>query len=79
VHYEIIVDIKGFKWMIQSTDYVAPEAVIGVYIEPDAIHIMKKSEYSGLYGDYSTYSDEIERLSDLDADEEDSNEESLNW
>ncbi len=22
------------------------------YIEPDAIHIMKKSEYSGMYGDY---------------------------
>ena len=47
VHYEIIVDIKGFKWMIQSTDYVAPEQFIGLYIEPDAIHIMKKSKYSG--------------------------------
>ncbi len=70
VHYEIIVDIKGFKWMIQSTDYVAPEANIGVFIEPDAIHIMKKSKYSGKFGDYSSFSDEIDQLSDADAAEE---------
>ena len=44
VHYEIIVDIKGFKWMIQSTDYVAPEETIGLFIEPEAIHVMKKSK-----------------------------------
>ena len=70
VHYEIIVDIKGFKWMIQSTDYVAPEQVIGLYIEPDAIHIMKKSKYSGMFGDYSSFSDELEQLSDADSAEE---------
>jgi spermidine/putrescine transport system ATP-binding protein len=70
VHYEIIVDIHGFKWMIQSTDYVAPEADIGVYIEPDAIHIMKKSKYSGKFGDYSSFSDEIDQLSDANAAEE---------
>ena len=70
VHYEIIVDIKGFKWMIQSTDYVAPEATIGLYIEPNAIHIMKKSKYSGKFGDYSSFSDEIDQLSDADAAEE---------
>jgi len=70
VHYEIIVDIRGFKWMIQSTDYVAPEATIGLYIEPDAIHIMKKSKYSGMFGDYSSFSDEMDRLSDADAAEE---------
>lgn len=70
VHYEIIVDIKGFKWMIQSTDYVAPDAEIGVYIEPDAIHIMRKSKYSGKFGDYSSYSDEIDQLSDVDTAEE---------
>ena len=70
VHYEIIVDIKGFKWMIQSTDYVAPEATIGLYIEPEAIHIMKKSKYSGMFGDYSSFSDEIDQLSDADAAEE---------
>ena len=70
VHYEIIVDIKGFKWMIQSTDYVAPEAFIGLYIEPDAIHIMKKSKYSGKFGDYSSFSDEIDMLSDANTAEE---------
>ena len=70
VHYEIIVDIKGFKWMIQSTDYVAPDADIGVYIEPDAIHIMKKSKYSGMFGDYSSFSDELDQLSDADTAEE---------
>ena len=70
VHYEIIVDIGGFKWMIQSTDYVAPEAKIGLYIEPDAIHVMKKSKYSGTFGDYSSFSDEIDQLSDADTAEE---------
>lgn len=64
VHYEVIVDISGFKWMIQTTDYVAPEAEIGIYIEPDAIHIMKKSEYSDMFGDYSSYSDELDLLSE---------------
>ncbi len=70
VHYEIIVDIKGFKWMIQSTDYVAPEATIGLFIEPEAIHVMKKSKYSGKFGDYSSFSDEMDYISDADAVEE---------
>ena len=71
VHYEIIVDIGGFKWMIQTTDEHFVGDKVNLYIEPDAIHIMKKSEYSGLYGDYSTYSEEIEHLSDADYSEED--------
>ena len=70
VHYEIIVDIGGFKWMIQTTDYVAPEAEIGLYIEPDAIHVMNKSEFSGQFGDYSSFSDEMDNISDPDATEE---------
>ena len=64
VHYEIIVDVCGFKWMIQSTDYVAEGQTIGLSIDPDAIHIMKKSEFSGMFGDYSSFSDELDRLSD---------------
>ena len=64
VHYEIIVDIGGFKWMIQTTDYVGENEKIGLYIEPDAIHVMKKSEYSDMFGDYSSFSDEFEELSD---------------
>ena len=69
VHYEIIVNIGGFKWMIQTTDYTAPNSKIGLYIEPDAIHIMKKSEFSGMFGDYSTYSEEMDHLSDLTEEE----------
>ena len=59
VHYEIIVDIDGFKWMIQSTEEQFPGDVIGLVLQPDDIHIMKKSEHSGEYGDYSAFSDEI--------------------
>jgi len=70
VHYEIIVDINGFKWMIQTTDYVAPDATIGLYIEPDAIHIMKKSEFSDMFGDYSSFSEEMDHLSDIEEEEE---------
>ena len=64
VHWEIIVDIGGFKWMIQTTDFVAEGEHIGLYIEPEAIHIMHKSEFSGMFGDYSSFSDELELLSD---------------
>ena len=64
VHFEIIVDINGFKWMIQTTDFEPVGAKIGLFIEPDAIHIMKKSEYSGVFGDYSSYSDELDKLSE---------------
>ena len=71
VHYEIIVDIGGFKWMIQTTDYAAEGDVVGLYIEPDAIHVMKKSEYSGKYGDYSSFSDELDELNALPTDEDD--------
>ena len=64
VHYEIIVDIDGFKWMIQTTDFVDVDEHIGIYLEPDAIHVMHKSEYSGLYGDYSSFSNEFDELED---------------
>ena len=70
VHFEIIVDIGGFKWMIQTTDYVESGSLIGIYIEPDAIHVMKKSEFSGMFGDYSTFSEEMEHLSDAEEPEE---------
>ena len=65
VHFEIIVDIQGFKWMIQTTDHSPQGRQVGLHIEPDAIHVMKKSKYSGLYGDFSSYSDEIDQLSEL--------------
>ncbi|MBR2583306.1 MAG: ABC transporter ATP-binding protein [Oscillospiraceae bacterium] len=70
VHYEIIVDIGGFKWMIQTTDFVDVDEEIGLYIEPEAIHIMKKSEYSGMFGDYSSYSMELDEIGELEQIEE---------
>ena len=71
VHFEIIVDVQGFKWMIQTTDEHKEGENVRLFVEPDAIHIMKKSKYSGMFGDYSSYSDEIEHLSDLDEEPED--------
>ena len=70
VHYEVIVDVDGFKWMIQTTDYVAEGETIGISIDPDAIHIMKKSEFSGMFGDYSSFSEEFDELSNVEAEPE---------
>ena len=70
VYYEIIVDVDGFKWMIQTTDYVGVGEHIGLYIEPDAIQVMKKSQYSDMFGDYSSFSNEFDELSDATAAEE---------
>ncbi|MDO4743740.1 MAG: ABC transporter ATP-binding protein [bacterium] len=64
VHFEIIVDIDNFKWMVQTTDEYKVGDNVGLIIEPDAIHVMKKSEYSGTFGDYSSYSDEIDKLNE---------------
>ena len=68
VHYEIIVDVNGFKWMIQTTDVQEVGDKVGLLIEPDDIHIMKKSKYSGLYGDYSSFSDEMDDISNPDVE-----------
>ena len=70
VHFEIIVDINGFKWMIQTTDEHFVGETVGLFIEPDAIHIMKKSKYSGQFGDYSSYSDELDTLNQITDDDE---------
>ena len=69
-YYEIIVDVGGFKWMLETSDYEAPETRIGLKIEPEAIHVMKKSEFSGQFGDYSSFSDEMDHLSDIPAEDE---------
>lgn len=70
VHYEIIVDINGFKWMIQTTDYCGEGETVGLSIDPDAIHVMKKSEYSGRYGDYSSFSEEMDVIGEISEDGE---------
>ena len=64
VHYDTIVDFKGFKWLIQTTDYHPEGETIGIILNPDDIHIMHKSQYSGMFGDYSSYSEEYEELED---------------
>jgi len=69
VHNEIIVDIGGFKWMIQTTESANVDEQIGISLDPDAIHIMKKSKYSGMFGDYSSYSNELDELSDPGGEE----------
>ncbi len=71
VHYEILVDVGGFIWMIQTTEAHKVGEEIGMYIEPDAIHIMKRSEYSGEFGDYSSFSDEMDHISDASYNWED--------
>ena len=77
MQYDIIVDFRGFKWLIQTTDHSPVGARIGIKIDPDGIHIMKKSQYSGMFGDYSSFSEEHEEMSDAnwEADEEESEDE----
>ena len=76
MQYDVIVDFKGFKWLIQTTDSPRVGERIGIKIDPDGFHIMKKSKYSGLYGDYSSFSEEYEELSDADFDPDAAEEES---
>ena len=66
MQYDIIVDFYGFKWLIQTTDLSPVGSRIGIKIDPDGIHVMKKSHYSGMFGDYSSYSEEYEEISDAD-------------
>ena len=66
VHYDTIVDFKGFKWLIQTTDYCPVGSYIGIRLNPEDIHIMHKSEYSGMFGDYSSYSAEYDEIADAE-------------
>ena len=77
MQYDIIVDFRGFKGLIQTTDHSPVGARIGIKIDPDGIHVMKKSKYSGMFGDYSSFSEEYDELDDasLAPDEEESGDE----
>ncbi len=68
VHYDIIVDFYGFKWLIQTTRFCPVDAKIGIRVDPDGFHIMKKSRYSGMYGDYSSYSEAYDELANVNYD-----------
>ncbi len=69
MHYDIIVDFKGFKWLIETTDFCPEGSRIGIKIDPDGFHVMKKSEYSGMFGDYSSYSAEYDEIGDVEYEE----------
>ena len=69
------MDFYGFKWLIQTTDFCPIDSLIGIKIDPDGIHVMKKSEYSGMFGDYSSYSEEYDEINDAVIDEEESEDE----
>jgi len=70
VHYDTIVDFKGFKWLIQTTDFCPEGSYIGIRLNPEDIHIMHKSEYSGMFGDYSSYSAEYDEIADAEVIED---------
>ncbi len=40
VHYEMILEVEGEKWMVQSTVAREPDDVLGIYVEPDNFHVM---------------------------------------
>jgi len=44
VHYEMIVDACGYKWMIHSTHAEEVGSMVGMSVEPNDIHIMHKME-----------------------------------
>ncbi|MBQ4340236.1 MAG: ABC transporter ATP-binding protein [Firmicutes bacterium] len=46
VHFEIIVEGHGLKWMIHSTDSREVGSMIGLTLDPDDIHVMRKMEES---------------------------------
>ena len=60
--YDTFVDVQGFTWLIQTTEFCPVGTRFGIQLDPDAIHVMKKSKYSEQFGDYSSYSDEYDEL-----------------
>ncbi len=49
VHYEVDVDCGGYEWVIQTTDYVRVGETVGISLQPDAIHIMKKTRQMNIF------------------------------
>ncbi len=45
VHYEICcIDNKGYEWVIQTTKKAEEGSEVGLYFDPEAIHIMVPGE-----------------------------------
>ena len=64
--YDTFVDVGDFKWLIQTTDIHNVGDTIGISLDPDAIHVMKKSAYSEQFGDYSSYSAEYDEMEETE-------------
>jgi len=46
VHYEMMIEAAGYIWKVHSTVMSEAGTMVGMVIEPDLIHVMRKSEYS---------------------------------
>ncbi len=44
VHYEILIDVDGMEWLAHNTELQPEGEVVGIYLDPDDIHIMIKSD-----------------------------------
>ena len=42
VHYEMVIDSCGYKWIVHSTQCEQPGTLVGMDVKPMDIHIMKK-------------------------------------
>ena len=48
VHYEMIVDVCGVKWMIHSTQPQEAGSYVGLLLYPEDLHIMKAASSDGM-------------------------------
>lgn len=44
VHYEMTISSQGFNWIVHSIDMEPVGSIVGINVDPEDIHIMKKSE-----------------------------------
>ena len=53
VHYEMIVrSDDGIEWLVQNVDPSAVGSRVGLYVDPDDIQIMRRSELSPDFGSF---------------------------
>jgi len=70
VHYEIIVrSDNGICWMVHNVDPVKVGGRVGLYVDPDDIQIMRRSEMSPDYGSYGIKGKSEEETEDTEAED----------
>ncbi len=62
VHYEMLIDINGTEWLAHNTISRAEGEKVGIYLDADDIHIMKKPAH-----DYEMALSELEHDNDEDS------------